>query len=293
MKNISAKIQDYRQKINLTQEGLAEQLDVSRQSVSKWELGQTLPEVDKIIAMSKLFGVSTDELLDMPVTPQSRDNLLKMGAVYLVTKNLPKAITFYERLLSMRVSTRHPVFAEFFFDQHCIALMEESKLIGFTYPPEPTDNSYKFVLSFHVKDLVAEFIRLKLLNIGEMSDIQDSITSHYFFHIRDVDNNVIEITGKVYDTRRIKDMETIYCQSCGGDLLEMGHGKDLHGNPNEDYCQYCCPEGKFDDPDFQTLEQMIEACAPYLVEAGKAKDLETAREMLEERLPSLKRWRKG
>jgi transcriptional regulator with XRE-family HTH domain len=42
---------------------LAEKLNVSRQSVSKWELGQALPEVDKIIAMSKLFKVTTDELL--------------------------------------------------------------------------------------------------------------------------------------------------------------------------------------------------------------------------------------
>ena len=47
----------------LTQEQLAEQLDVSRQSVSKWESGQAIPDVNKIIELSKAFDVSLDYLL--------------------------------------------------------------------------------------------------------------------------------------------------------------------------------------------------------------------------------------
>ena len=61
--DIGAKIQEHREKNGLTQEALAEKIGVSRQSVSKWELGQALPEVDKIVSMSKLFGTTTDELL--------------------------------------------------------------------------------------------------------------------------------------------------------------------------------------------------------------------------------------
>ena len=61
--NISKKIQEHREKNGLSQEMLAEKLGVSRQSVSKWELGQALPEVDKIVTMSRLFEVTTDELL--------------------------------------------------------------------------------------------------------------------------------------------------------------------------------------------------------------------------------------
>lgn len=48
---------------NLTQEQLAEKLDVSRQSVSKWESGQATPELDKIVALSAIFDVTTDYLL--------------------------------------------------------------------------------------------------------------------------------------------------------------------------------------------------------------------------------------
>lgn len=60
---LSEKIQKCRKEKNLTQEQLAEKLDVSRQSVSKWEMEQAVPDIDKIIALSELFEVSTDYLL--------------------------------------------------------------------------------------------------------------------------------------------------------------------------------------------------------------------------------------
>lgn len=46
-----------------SQEELGERLDVTRQTVSKWELGATTPEMEKLTAMSELFGVSVDELI--------------------------------------------------------------------------------------------------------------------------------------------------------------------------------------------------------------------------------------
>lgn len=47
----------------LTQEQLADILSVSRQSVSKWENGQVIPDVEKIVELSKIFDVTTDYLL--------------------------------------------------------------------------------------------------------------------------------------------------------------------------------------------------------------------------------------
>jgi len=67
--HIGNKIQEHREKNRLSQEMLAEKLGVSRQSVSKWELDQSLPEIDKIVAMSKLFNIKTDELLIPPPPP--------------------------------------------------------------------------------------------------------------------------------------------------------------------------------------------------------------------------------
>ncbi len=60
---LSEKIQLLRKKCGLSQEELAEKLDVSRQSVSKWEQGQALPEMSKLILLSEIFGVSLDFLL--------------------------------------------------------------------------------------------------------------------------------------------------------------------------------------------------------------------------------------
>lgn len=61
--DFSEKILTLRKGSNLTQEQLAEKLNVSRQSVSKWESRQAVPELEKIIAMSEVFDVSTDYLL--------------------------------------------------------------------------------------------------------------------------------------------------------------------------------------------------------------------------------------
>lgn len=57
------KIQKLRKERGLSQDQLAAALGVSRQSVSKWELGDDMPRVDKILLLSDFFGVSTDYLL--------------------------------------------------------------------------------------------------------------------------------------------------------------------------------------------------------------------------------------
>lgn len=60
---LADKIIENRKKNGWSQEELAEKLDVSRQSVSKWEMAQAIPDMKKIIQMSELFGVSTDYLV--------------------------------------------------------------------------------------------------------------------------------------------------------------------------------------------------------------------------------------
>ena len=57
------KLTQLRKKAGWSQEELAEQMNVTRQSVSKWEGAQSVPDLDKMIRLSELFGVSTDYLL--------------------------------------------------------------------------------------------------------------------------------------------------------------------------------------------------------------------------------------
>lgn len=52
-----------RKKSGMSQEQLAEKLDVSRQAVSKWEGAQAIPDLDRVVKLSQIFGVSTDYLL--------------------------------------------------------------------------------------------------------------------------------------------------------------------------------------------------------------------------------------
>ena len=60
---LADKIIDLRKKAGWSQEELAEKLGVSRQSVSKWEGAQSIPDMNKILQLSNLFGVTTDYLL--------------------------------------------------------------------------------------------------------------------------------------------------------------------------------------------------------------------------------------
>ena len=60
---LADKIVSLRKKAGWSQEELAEQLGVTRQSVSKWEGAQSVPDMDKVVQMSRLIGVTTDYLL--------------------------------------------------------------------------------------------------------------------------------------------------------------------------------------------------------------------------------------
>ncbi|MDL2216086.1 helix-turn-helix domain-containing protein [Ruminococcaceae bacterium OttesenSCG-928-N02] len=61
--SIGEKIYGLRKKMGISQEELAQQLDVSRQAISKWERDEAIPDTDKIVALSSLFCISTDYLL--------------------------------------------------------------------------------------------------------------------------------------------------------------------------------------------------------------------------------------
>ena len=62
-KTLGETIKEYRTKCKMTQEFVAESLGVSRQAVSKWESGSSDPSTSNLIALTKLFNVSVEELL--------------------------------------------------------------------------------------------------------------------------------------------------------------------------------------------------------------------------------------
>ena len=74
---IGTKIKELRTERGLSQERMAEQLCVSRQAVTKWETGAGTPDVENLIAISRLFGISTDELLLGAATQNASEDHLR------------------------------------------------------------------------------------------------------------------------------------------------------------------------------------------------------------------------
>ena len=71
-----------RRKAGLSQEQLAERLEVTRQTISKWEGGHSVPDLEKLQAMAAVFGVTLDELTGMEL-PMPRQQAPKPGKIGL------------------------------------------------------------------------------------------------------------------------------------------------------------------------------------------------------------------
>ena len=72
---LGERLTELRKKQNLSQEDVAEKLNVTRQTVSKWELDQSTPDFDKIIPICKLYGITSEELLTGRKADANNDNI--------------------------------------------------------------------------------------------------------------------------------------------------------------------------------------------------------------------------
>lgn len=90
--NLADKLTQLRKKNGWSQEDLAEQMNVTRQSVSKWESGLAMPDLEKILKLSQLFGVSTDYLLKEEV--QEAENTSYTKDVSVKKVSMEEAKTF-------------------------------------------------------------------------------------------------------------------------------------------------------------------------------------------------------
>ena len=72
---LGERLTELRKKMNLSQEDVAEKLNVTRQTVSKWELDQSTPDFDKILPICKLYNITSEELLTGRKLDASNDNI--------------------------------------------------------------------------------------------------------------------------------------------------------------------------------------------------------------------------
>lgn len=84
----------------LSQEALAEQLNTTRQAISKWENGQGYPETDKLLMLSNIFGVSVDSLLK-----ENPEQAVSTDDGYYVSRECAEGFLSFHRKTTMRTAT--------------------------------------------------------------------------------------------------------------------------------------------------------------------------------------------
>ncbi len=100
--NLSDNLKRIRKENNLTQEELAEKLNVSRQSVSKWESGLAYPEMDKMIQLCKMFDLNIDELLNKNIKEERESKQSKVN----VNKYIDDFLSFISKTVNLFCSLK-------------------------------------------------------------------------------------------------------------------------------------------------------------------------------------------
>ena len=168
--NLAQKIMELRKQRGWSQEDLSEQMDVSRQSVSKWESGASVPDLEKILKLSQLFDVSTDYLLkdNIAELPQSpADTPVSREPVH---RNVSTAEAENYLALIRRASTRETYLArakEYIESNYCydIKIQDIAHQIGI-------DRSYVYRLFMELEHLAPSdyLLACRLRHACEMLD---------------------------------------------------------------------------------------------------------------------------
>jgi transcriptional regulator with XRE-family HTH domain len=116
--NIGDKILELRKSKGYSQEEVANKLNVSRQTISKWETNQSTPDFDKIVPLCQLFGITTDELLmnkqvtTLETSKEQLNNEMDLNALKLKNKKR-FAISLCFSILIYFISVMWVIFAEY------------------------------------------------------------------------------------------------------------------------------------------------------------------------------------
>lgn len=147
--NLSDKLLSLRKKQGLSQEALAEKLNVSRQTISRWENGSAQPDASNILQLSKLFEVTADYLLnddcqsddDTPKVQAIKQNNLRQIMLYLVLLQVMAVLIQFLCTVILKNG--------FFF---LLSLVPFAAIIGgfeYAYQKNGTETSRKFRQTFY------------------------------------------------------------------------------------------------------------------------------------------------
>ncbi len=111
----SNRLYELRKKKGLSQEELANRLNVTRQTISKWEVGDSTPDMEKLVAISDLFGISLDELV---VGKETKEDMKEEP-----TQSIPKINTSGNKRIAEKALKMIGIFAAVFITVDIISMI--------------------------------------------------------------------------------------------------------------------------------------------------------------------------
>lgn len=166
---VGQRIAQKRKELGLSQEGLGEQLGVSRQAIYKWESDATLPEIEKLIALSKIFGVPVGWLLGVE-DPAADDSVETNGQEQQNSGELTQAQLNMVEEIVRRYQEAQPV--------------------------QPKRRKWPWVLAAVI--LVIVFARMFSM-LNELQNNYNRVQNSVDYIDRNVDNQISSITNRVED----------------------------------------------------------------------------------------------
>ena len=167
---LSQKIQMLRKERNLTQEALADQLNVSRQALSKWELGVSTPEADKIVQLSEFFNVSTDYLLKDNITNEHKSQTTLISPSFSVI--LPLSVELIGLIILINYS-------DFYYLGYIIQIIG-FVLFEFLSSFERLNNQFSLLKSKYIFYILS----IWLMSLGPIFELFHRLEKFIFYFIR-------------------------------------------------------------------------------------------------------------
>ena len=181
---IGNKILKFRKQQNITQEGLAEMLGVARQTISKWELGETSPDIEQSKKLSRIFNVSLDELVNNNINSVLIMKVSKIEKMTKIIINILKII-----LLIIVILVIVLVFSIYFKEYFSVEAVSQSRSIECEI--DGRNYSYMVVMNNKTSYILDELITNdKEINI----DVLEYINFEDIF--KDIEKNVVSRGGE-------------------------------------------------------------------------------------------------
>lgn len=170
---IGNKILEFRKLNNLSQEQLAEKMNVTRQTISKWELGETSPDIEQSKKLSKIFNVSLDDLTNNDIKNILIDKVDKSEKLIKKIINILKIILLV--ILIIVISLLFMVFCKDYFDVQPIETMQsiKCKIDGEEYSYEVWQNNE----TSYILDKIVTLDKELTINPKDYTNYQDIFTA--------------------------------------------------------------------------------------------------------------------